>query len=99
MKKPLLIEPEAESDLYDAQSYYEHQQEGLGLDFLLCFEAAIEAISERPRSFPVVAKRTRRTLMKRFPYSILFVDLPEVVAVIGVFHAARDPKLTRRRAR
>jgi toxin ParE1/3/4 len=99
VSKPLVIEPEAEFDLFEAFDYYEHQREGLGQDFLLCFEAAIEAIAERPRSFPIVTKRTRRTLMKRFPYSVLFVELPDVIAVIGVFHGSRDPKLLRRRAR
>jgi hypothetical protein len=37
--------------------------------------------------------------MKRFPYSILFVEMPDAVAVIGVFHGSRNPALFRRRAR
>jgi hypothetical protein len=37
--------------------------------------------------------------MKRFPYLVLFVDLDDVIVVVGVFHTARDPKTIARRAR
>jgi hypothetical protein len=55
VKNALIIEPEAESDLFQSYDSYEHQRDGLGADFLLCFEAALEAIAERPRSFLIVA--------------------------------------------
>lgn len=99
MSKPLVIEPETERDLLEAHEWYENQLEGLGLDFLLCFEAALETISQRPSSFPIVAKKPRRALLRRFAYANLFVELPETIAVIGVFHGSRSPSLWRRRVR
>jgi len=94
-----MIEPEAEKDLRDAQDWYERQRLGLGDDLLLCFEAVLEAVGERPRSFPIVGRRARRALMRRFPFSVLFVELADVIAVIGVFHTSRDPRQWRRRLR
>jgi hypothetical protein len=41
VSKPLVIEPEAEFDLSQAFDNCEHRREGLGQDFLLCFEPAI----------------------------------------------------------
>lgn len=99
MSKPLIIEPEAEADLFEAYDWYEDQREGLGMDFVLCFEATLAAIAERPRSFPIVAKRTRRALTHRFPYLVLFVELPDTITVVGVFHTSRRPSLWKRRAR
>lgn len=99
MGKPLIIEPEAEADLQQAWLWYELQRRGLGDDFSLCIEATLIAISERPASFPQVHRRARRALVHRFPYLILFRNLPEAVIVLGVFHTARNPKLWKRRAR
>ena len=99
MSKRLLIEPEAEADLTEAFDWYEAQRSGLGHDFMLCVEAALEAIAERPASFPLIHKHTRRALTRRFPYLILFVELPDLIDVIGVFHTSRDPGSIEKRSR
>ena len=99
MSAPVIIEPEAEADLLQAYEWYEQQRPGLGDDFLLCFEAAVALIGERPRSFPVIEKQTRRILIRRFPYLALFTEVEDVIAVIGVFHTKRNPKAWKRRAR
>jgi hypothetical protein len=99
MSKRVLIEPEAEAELLTTYQWYEQQRVGLGDDFLLCFEAALAAIGERPGSFPIVEKRTRRALIRRFPYFALFYEMPDVTCVLGVFHSKRDPATWKRRAR
>lgn len=48
MNKPVIVEPEAEGDLLAAYDWYEDQREGLGTDFVLCFEGTLAAIAERP---------------------------------------------------
>jgi toxin ParE1/3/4 len=97
MSKPMVVEPEAEADLKDAYLWYQKQREGLGDDFLLCYEAAPDAIGQWPRAYPVVGRHSRRILLRRFPYSVLYVELPEVIAVLGVFNTSRHPKVWRRR--
>ena len=92
MSKRVIVEPEAEADLAEAYAWYDEQRAGLGDDFLLCIEAAIEAIGERPKSFPIVQSQTRRALVRRFPYLVLFVELPDLITVVGIFHASRDPQ-------
>lgn len=92
MSTRVIIEPEAEADLAHAYGWYEAQRSGLGDDFMLCIEAALEAIGDRPRSFPLVERRTRRTLVRRFPYLVLFVDLADEILDVGVFHTSRDPE-------
>jgi toxin ParE1/3/4 len=87
----LVLEPEAEADIANAYAWYEAQRQGLGDDFMLCIEAALDAIAHRPRSFPVVHRQTRRALVRRFPYLVLFVELPAFITVVGVFHTSRDP--------
>lgn len=87
-----MIEPEAEADVAEAYGWYEAQRPGLGDDFLLCIEAALEAIGDRPQSFPLIDRRTRRALVRRFPYLILFAVLTDAISVVAVFHTSRDPE-------
>jgi len=97
MKKPLIIEPEAERDIADAYTWYEQQRPGLGDDFALCVEAGLQVIAERPRFFPKVFKNARRMLIDRFPYLILFIEHRQFISVHAVFHTSRDPRKWRRR--
>lgn len=92
MAKPLIIEPEAEVDLAEAYAWYERQRSGLGSDLLLCIEAAFQSISDRPRSFPKIATTVRRTLVRRFPYLILYKEGSRIIHVLGIFHVKRDPR-------
>ena len=67
MSKRIKIEPRAEADLLEAYDWYEEKRFGLGSDFLLCVEAALQVIEERPRSFPIIERDARRVLIRRFP--------------------------------
>jgi len=92
MKFSLIIRPEAEADLADAYDWYERQREGLGAEFLSSVNDGMKLIRGNPRLFPVIRKEAHRALIHRFPYGILFVIHGEIVSVVGVFHASRDPK-------
>jgi len=93
----LLFSPSAEEDLQQAYHWYEERQEGLGEDFLSCFETALAEVRERPLAFPVIYKTVRRILLRRFPYAIYYVVNNSAVAVIAVFHCHRDPNRWRKR--
>lgn len=66
----MIIRPEAEADLANAQGWYEWQREGLGAEFLLCVEEVFERIGRRPELHSLVYRGVRRAITRRFPYSI-----------------------------
>ena len=99
MSRRLVVEPEAEADIEQAYAWYQAQRPGLGDDFMLCIEAAIEAIADRPTSFPTIRGVTRRALVRRFPYLVLFAELPDAMTVVGVFHTSRNPRRWKPRIR
>ena len=72
MNYDLIIRPDAESDVADARSWYEEQRAGLGDDFVLCVEEALERIRRAPEVNAVSYKRIRRALVHRFPYVIYY---------------------------
>lgn len=92
MTPRLLLEPEAEADLAQAFGWYEAQRHGLGSEFLAEVARVFEAIEEAPERFPVLQRRTRRALLRRFPYAIFFVSESDRIAVTACLHARRDPR-------
>ena len=92
MNRTLVIRPEAEADVDKIRRWYEQQRDGLGADFLLCFEEALEKIRRHPELYPLVHRQVRRGFVRRFPYGVFYVVDDDRIAVVGVFHASRDPR-------
>ncbi len=64
--------PEAEAELNDAVDYYDACQEGLGLEFAREVYTAIENICDFPLAWTPLSQNTRRCLLKRFPYGVVY---------------------------
>lgn len=97
MKRTLLIQPEAERDLAEGLAWYEEQRPGLGQEFIMGVEAALETIECHPESHPRVHGDTRRALLRRFPYGVFYLLEPDRIIVLAVMHAARDPRQWQKR--
>jgi plasmid stabilization system protein ParE len=97
MKYKLIVRPEAEDDLKDAFSWYEDKRTGLGYDFLLQVDAGINFIVRNPEIYPIEYKSTRKHLIKRFPFKIIYLVEDEKIIVLAVIHGKRRPDLTRKR--
>jgi len=77
----------ARAELIDAQHWYEGEAPGLGRRFRAAVDAVTERMSADPRQFPVLYKNVRRALLRRFPYSLLFViEDDNSFLVIACFH-------------
>jgi plasmid stabilization system protein ParE len=94
------IRPEARADLSAASTWYAEQGPGLGSSFLAEVREQLRRISERPESFPIFHNQTRRALIKRFPYGIVYLVEHEhsCIIVLAVLHCGRDPRLWRTRS-
>jgi len=88
----------ARAEPIGAQDCYEGEVTGLGRRFRQAIDAVIERMSDNPRQFPTVFKNVRRALLRRYPYSLLFVIGDEALTVIACFHASRDPSHWQKRA-
>jgi len=97
MKYELIVKPEAEKDLFETFEWYEERRKGLGYDFLLQVETGLRFIEKNPLAFPKKYKGTRRHLIKRFPYTIIYHVEDAKVIVFGVIYGGRDPKWIKKR--
>ncbi len=62
----------AEQEIDEAAQYYEERQVGLGLEFAEEVYATVQRISEYPDAWSEMSKNTRRCLVNRFPYGVIF---------------------------
>jgi len=62
----------AQVEFLKAVSWYEQQRSGLGEEFTNEIEAAIDRAAQSPNLYPVLSNEVRRTVARRFPYSIFF---------------------------
>lgn len=60
-------------------------------------EACLQNIRRHPEIYPAVYKQVRQGVLRRFPYSVLYLAEDDII-VISVFHSSRDPKIWKRRA-
>lgn len=89
--------PAAREELNEAAAFYEASVPGLGEAFLDDVERAIESVRDNPRIGAAVGRRFRRTLLRRFPYSIIDVDRDNEIVLVAVAHQRRRPGYWRRR--
>ena len=96
-KRKISLSAEARPDLRQAYDYYEAAQQGLGKRFVRHFIEAIDAISERTESFPIMYKNARRAIIQKFPYGVFFRDVGTHLDIFAVVDLRRHPRVWRRR--
>jgi plasmid stabilization system protein ParE len=78
--------------------WYEEQRPGLGAEF---FDAVVETtalIRERPESGPLSPDgRTRRLMVHRFPYQVVYSVATDKIVIVAVAHLKRRPGYWERR--
>ena len=92
MTPRLFLRPEARAELAEAFRWYEERSTGLGHEFVRAVRIGLAAIERSPDQFPIAVDDIRRARLRRFPYLIFFVVLPESISVLAVMHGRRDPR-------
>lgn len=83
--------------MQEAYEWYEQRETGLGVEFLRCVDSCVQLIRRHPEIFPELQGDVRQGIVRRFPYSVVYLIAGGDVIVTAVFHAARDPKIWKRR--
>lgn len=81
----------AEAEFDNAISYYESCRQGLGLDFAEEVFASIELIIQYPEAWSAMSKNTRRCLVNRFPFGVIYQVKSNIVYIIAVADLRRRP--------
>ena len=87
----------AEEEMTEAALFYESRLNGLGNDFLDDVQRAIDRLSEYPHSGEPIDSSLRRTLLHRFPFSLIYAVEQECLVIVAVAHHGRAPEYWRSR--
>ena len=91
MLKQVEYHPEATSEMRRSAIWYDDQVNGLGLEFLLEIRNAEYHIVKNPELWPVYETGTRRYIMQRFPFAVIYLTSEEKVQIVAVAHCKRKP--------
>lgn len=97
MIKPVKFANPAVREIKLAKKYYQLIRRSLMMRFLGEVDDAIAAMIERPDSFAEYLHGTRRILLNKFPYLVVFQDLDDHFFVIAIAHEKRKPGYWKRR--
>lgn len=92
------LHPQAEAELDDAIAYYDHCEFGLGLEFAEEVYSTIGRICEYPDSSPQLSRNTRRCLVNRFPYGVVFQVKSGTIRIIALANLHKRPGYWQKRA-
>lgn len=96
--KPVTLHTDAEAELREALDYYEGQRTGLGGEFRREFEAALQRVRENPQAYAVEDDSgVRYCPLRRFPFTLVYVELDDRIWVAAVAHQRRRPRYWARR--
>jgi plasmid stabilization system protein ParE len=89
--------PEAKEEFRSAIRWYRDQSTITSTSFRKNVSGAIRQIAEAPKRWPVYLHGTRRFVLQRFPFSVVYLDDPDLVTIIAVAHGKRKPGYWKRR--
>lgn len=92
----------AAAEAVEAAAWYEARRGGLGSEFRSEFKVALEKLREgilpgSPWPGRLGDRGVRRILMKRFPFSVVFVTMGQEAVVLALAHHRRRPGYWRQR--
>ena len=94
MSYRLVVRPEVDADLIEAEAWYEQQEAGLGREFLRAARETIDSLSANPLIYQVRSRRqqVRWAYPHRFPYRLIFRVVKDTVVIYAVVHTARQDR-------
>ena len=89
--------PEAMQEFGEAVDYYEECEKGLGIEFVAEIYKGIELISQYPEAWHLLSKQTRRYLISRFPYGVIYRKNEDSIFILAIMQLNREPNYWKKR--
>lgn len=83
--------PQAWQEVEAADDWYRTRNPEASVRFLSALYDGLENIARWPRRWPVYYQGTRRFLLHRFPFSIIYREEADALSILAVAHHKRKP--------
>jgi len=87
----------AQAEIADAAEYYAAVSPELGTAFKKELRQLMRLVATMPTAWPPSGEGTRKCLMSRFPYLVIYAPLADELLVLAVGHQHRQPGYWRER--
>ena len=84
------LEP-AQHELDEAIEYYNAQVVGLGNQFLDEVVNTLQRIADYPEAWQVFSEKTRRSLLHKFPFGVVYEIRNDSILIIAIANLHRKP--------
>jgi plasmid stabilization system protein ParE len=81
----------ASAEFEAAVRWYEERRRGLGVEFFDAVSLTMALIAERPEIGTLISGSTRRVVVSRFPYQVVYHLSPADITIVAVAHLKRRP--------
>jgi len=95
--KPIRVHPEAQHEAEAAIEWYGQRSPHSAGRLVTELRSALERIQQAPKQFPKPPFDTRRMVLGRFPYVIVFRETKTEIEIVAVAHGRRRPGYWRER--
>ena len=95
--KPIRVHPEAQHEAEAAVEWYGQRSPHAARRLVTELRSALERIQQGPNQFPKLAFNTRRKVLGRFPYLVVFRETATEIEIVAVAHGRRRPGYWRER--
>lgn len=85
------IHEAAEVEINEAADFYDIESPGLGTVFIDEIQRAIGNISRHPEAYALIQGRVRRTILNKFPYSLIYSVRSNEIRILALAHQKRRP--------
>ena len=89
--KPLQVHPAALEELKSAVAWYQERNQTAALNFVAEVDRAINSITASPARWPSGEQGTRKFVLQRFPFAIIYREKETVIQVLAIAHGHRRP--------
>lgn len=89
--KPLRFHRAARAEIRAAAEHYAAIHPGLGSQFCDAMDELIREVQAQPAMFRMFDPPARRHFGHRFPYAVVYLDLPGRVWILAVMHFKQSP--------
>jgi plasmid stabilization system protein ParE len=86
-----IIHPAAEEEAAEAARWYGERSARAAAEFVEEVNRAIDIVRAAPRRWPIGLHGTRRFLLRRFPFALVYRELPSAIQLLAVAHGRRLP--------
>ena len=89
--KRLDIHPAALAEFKAALTWYLERSETAALNFVAELDRAVDLVTKSPRRWPVGEYATRKFVLNRFPFAVIYREKDASVQVLAIAHGHRRP--------